>query len=139
MTVSAPQRSAHFSFSTSASVPEETGEAPMFALIFVREARPIVLEPVVELEITAADGQAGDISGDLSARRGQVSGTTPLPGGQLVVRAQAPLAELSGYQSRLNTLTGGQGRYTMAFSHYDAVPPTVQSKLVAQHQVRDDE
>ncbi|HSV71198.1 MAG TPA: elongation factor G [Methylibium sp.] len=105
----------------------------------VREARPIVLEPVVELEITAADGQVGDITGDLSARRGQVSGTAALGNGQLAVRAQAPLAELSGYQTRLNTLTGGQGRYTMAFSHYDAVPPSVQGKLVAQHQVRDEE
>ncbi len=105
----------------------------------VREARPIVLEPVVELQITAADGQAGDISGDLSARRGQVSSTASRPDGQLVLRAQAPLAELSGYQTRLNTLTGGQGRYTMAFSHYDAVPPSVQTRLVAQHQVRDDE
>ena len=105
----------------------------------VREARPIVLEPVVELEITAADGQVGDITGDLSARRGQVNGTAALGNGQLAVRAQAPLAELSGYQTRLNTLTGGQARYTMSFSHYDAVPPAVQGKLVAQHQVRDEE
>jgi elongation factor G len=105
----------------------------------VREARPIVLEPVVELEITAADGQVGDITGDLSARRGQVNGTAALGNGQLAVRAQAPLAELSGYQTRLNTLTGGQARYTMSFSHYDAVPPAVQGKLIAQHQVRDEE
>ncbi|HKX93108.1 MAG TPA: elongation factor G, partial [Methylibium sp.] len=105
----------------------------------VREARPIVLEPVVELEITAADGQVGDITGDLSSRRGQVNGTAVLGNGQLAVRAQAPLAELSGYQTRLNTLTGGQARYTMSFSHYDAVPPAVQGKLVAQHQVRDEE
>lgn len=105
----------------------------------VREARPIVLEPMVEIEIAAADAHMGDITGDLSARRGQVSGTDTLGEGQLAIRGLAPLAELVGYQSRLNTLTGGQGRYTIAFSHYEAVPPGTQQKLVAQHKVAEEE
>ena len=59
-------------------------------------------------------------------------------GGALTVLAQAPLAELASYQSRLNSLTGGQGRYTIAFSHYEPVPPTVQAQLASQYKVKDD-
>jgi len=105
----------------------------------LREARPAVLEPIVHIEITAPDGAMGDITGDLSSRRGLVSGTTNGAPGQMVVKGLAPLSELSGYQSRLNALTSGQGRYTVELSHYEAVPPTVQQQLMAQFKVRDDE
>ncbi|MBL0420410.1 elongation factor G [Ramlibacter sp. AW1] len=105
----------------------------------VREARPVVLEPVVDVEITAPETAMGDITGDLSARRGQVSGTSHVAAGQVVVRGQAALSELIGYQSRLNAMTAGQGRYTLALSHYDPVPPHVQQQLVSQHQVRDED
>jgi elongation factor G len=57
----------------------------------------------------------------------------------LAVLGQAPLAELSSYQSRLNAMTGGQGRYTLAFSHYQAVPPSVQAQLVSQYKVKEEE
>lgn len=103
------------------------------------EARPIVLEPVVDLEIMAPQEAMGDITGDLSSRRGLVSGTTSGTGGTLGVRGQAPLAELASYQSRLNAMTGGQGRYTLQFSHYEAVPPGVQQQLASQYKVRDEE
>jgi elongation factor G len=56
----------------------------------------------------------------------------------MVVRGHAPLSELAGYQSRLNALTGGQGRYTIELSHYEAVPPGVQAQLMAAYQVHDD-
>ncbi len=105
----------------------------------VREARPIVLEPIVKLEITAPDVAMGDITGDLSARRGLVNGTHNGAPGVMVVKGQAPLSELSGYQLRLNALTAGQGRYTVELSHYEAVPPTVQTQLMAQFKVRDDD
>jgi elongation factor G len=105
----------------------------------VREARPIVLEPVVNIEVSAPDGALGDITGDLSAKRGLVSGTSNGAAGTMVVRGQAPLSELASYQSRLNAMTSGQGRYTLAFSHYDPVPPAMQQKLVSQHQVRDED
>ena len=105
----------------------------------VMKARPIVLEPIVKVEITAPDGAMGDITGDLSAKRGQVSGTQNLAGGSIVVNGQVPLSELSGYQARLNGMTGGQGRYTLALSHYEAVPPTVQSQLAAQFKPREDD
>jgi elongation factor G len=105
----------------------------------VREARPIVLEPIVHVEITAPDTAMGDITGDLSSRRGVVSGTANGAPGWIIVRGQAPMSELAGYQSRLNSLTSGQGRYTIELSHYEAVPPNVQQQLVAQFQVKDDE
>jgi elongation factor G len=105
----------------------------------LREARPVVLEPIVHIEITAPDAAMGDITGDLSSRRGLVNGTTNGAPGQMVVKGLAPLSELSGYQSRLNALTSGQGRYTVELSHYEAVPPTVQQQLMAQFKVRDDD
>lgn len=105
----------------------------------VRAASPVVLEPVVNVEITAPEVAMGDITGDLSARRGQVNGTRGVQAGTLAVLGQVPLSELSGYQSRLNALTGGQGAYTLSFSHYEAVPPAVQQQLASQHRVRDEE
>jgi elongation factor G len=105
----------------------------------VRAARPIVLEPVATVEITAPEHAMGDIAGDLSSRRGQVNGTHNGSGGSVTIKGQAPLAELAGYQSRLNAMTSGQGRYALALSHYDPVPPTVQTQLTTQHKVKDDD
>lgn len=99
----------------------------------VQAARPCVLEPIVDVEILAPEPHIGDVTGDLAARRAQVSGTRSDAPGMLTVLAQAPLGELEGYGSRLNALTGGQGRYTFAFSHYEPVPPTLQAKLAAQY------
>ncbi|HZY15003.1 MAG TPA: elongation factor G [Ramlibacter sp.] len=104
----------------------------------VQAARPCLLEPMVDVEITAPEQHMGDITGDLAARRGQVSGTQSSNTGALTVLAQAPLAELSSYQLRLNSLTGGEGRYTIAFSHYEPVPPTLQSQLVAQFKPKEE-
>jgi elongation factor G len=105
----------------------------------VREARPIVLEPIVHVEITAPDGSLGDLTGDLSARRGMVSGTATESNGDVIVRGQAPLSELIGYQNRLNAMTAGQGRYTIALSHYEAVPPTMQQQLVSEFRTQEDD
>jgi len=105
----------------------------------IRAARPIVLEPIVHIEIGAPDAAMGDIAGDLSSKRGQVSGTSNGAAGTMIVRGQVPMSELNGYQSRLNAMTSGQGRYTIALSHYEAVPPTVQQQLIAAHQVHDEE
>jgi len=105
----------------------------------IREARPIVLEPIVHVEITAPDAAMGDITGDLSAKRGLVNGTANGAAGTVTIRGQAPLSELAGYQSRLNAMTQGQGRYTIELSHYEAAPPAAQQQLVASHTVRDDD
>ena len=105
----------------------------------VRAARPIVLEPVVNVEIDAPEATMGDIAGDLSSRRGQINGTANGAHGKVTIRGQAPLAELAGYQSRLNAMTSGQGHYALALSHYDPVPPTVQQQLMGQFKVRDED
>jgi elongation factor G len=99
----------------------------------ILEAHPIVLEPIVDVEISAPAAAMGDITGDLASRRGQVSGTDTQLGGSIVVRGQAPAAELIGYAMRLNAMTSGEGHYTIAFSHYEPAPPHVQSALRAQH------
>lgn len=105
----------------------------------IQAARPIVLEPVVRVDIEAPEQAIGDITGDLSSRRGMVSGTAGGAAGTGMIRGQVPLSELSGYQSRLNALTSGQGRYTMELSHYEAVPPAIQQNLMGQHKQRDEE
>ena len=81
----------------------------------------------------------GDITGDLSAKRGQVNGTQALQAGSITVNGLVPLSELSGYQARLNGMTGGQGRYMLEASHYEAVPPSVQALLTSQYKVKDDD
>ena len=98
----------------------------------VSRARPIVLEPVVELEVTAPQGNMGDIAGDLSGKRGRVGGTESLAGGYVAISGQAPLSELTRYQTELKSVTGGAGSFTMGFSHYDPVPRPIQDKLMAE-------
>ncbi len=105
----------------------------------IAKARPIVLEPIVSIEIGAPEQAMGDITGDLSSRRGMVTGTSNLAAGSVQIRGRAPMSELANYQSRLNALTAGQGRYTIALSHYDPVPPTVQQELTKGWQVREEE
>ena len=97
------------------------------------KARGIVLEPIVNLEVHCPAEKMGDIAGDLSARRGQVTGTQTLNGGALAVAGTVPLAELEGYGSRLKAFTGGHGSYTMALARYDPAPPNVQQQLAAEY------
>ncbi|MDI4634904.1 elongation factor G [Pelomonas sp. V22] len=105
----------------------------------VREARPLVLEPIVQIEISAPEHAMGDITGDLASRRGQVNGTRANVPGIISVQGLAPLAELASYQTRLNAMTSGQGRYTVALAHYQPVPPNTQAALVAAHRTQDED
>ena len=99
----------------------------------ISKARPIVLEPIVSLEVHCPAEKMGDIAGDLSSRRGQVTGTQTLAGGALAVSGTAPLAELDGYGSRLKAATGGHGSYTMALARYEPAPAQVQQQLAAEY------
>jgi len=97
------------------------------------KARPIVLEPIVNVEITAPDARMGDIAGELSGHRGHIKGSdTPRPG-LVQISAQAPLSELEHFPARLKSLTAGHGSYSLEFSHYEAAPPQLQHKLVTAH------
>jgi elongation factor G len=102
----------------------------------LEKARPIVLEPIVSVEIVAPDANMGDITGDLSGRRGQVTGTRNLAGSQMAITGAVPLAELDGYANRLKSITAGRGAYSMQLSHYEPVPPPVQRELAASYQAK---
>ena len=93
----------------------------------------------MRIEITSPTGATGDITGDLATRRGRVSGSHSLAGQRTRISALVPLAELTDYQSRVKSLTGGEGAYTMELSHYDPVPPRKQQELMkAFRQVEED-
>jgi elongation factor G len=99
----------------------------------VQKARPCLLEPIVNMEITIPAEYVGDIAGDLSGKRGRVQGQDMLPGNMMVIKAQVPLAEIANYDSQLKSVTGGQGSYSMTLSHYEVVPPNVQQQVIAQY------
>jgi elongation factor G len=105
----------------------------------IQKARPIALEPIANIEIFAPDANMGDLAGDLSGKRGQITGTQNLRGSMVKIKGLVPLSELNNYHSRLKSMTGGQGSYSIELSHYEAVPPTVQQQLVAQKKVTQEE
>ena len=95
----------------------------------VGKARPIVLEPIVNVEVAIPEHDVGDVTGGLAGKRARILGTDTQRGGELVIKAQAPLAELVDYPTELKSMTGGRGRYSLDLSHYEAVPPNVQKQL----------
>jgi elongation factor G len=105
----------------------------------VRAAGPIVLEPIVNIEIVAPEAAIGDLTGDLSSRRGHITGTNPRPGGTASITGEVPLAEITDYASRLKSLTGGQGTYSIEFARHAQVPPQVQQKLAAAFRPQEEE
>ena len=98
----------------------------------IRSSSPIILEPVVDIEVLAPEAAIGDLTGDLSSKRGQVTGTQPRGVGTISISGKVPLAELDDYQGRLKSLTGGQGSYSISFSHYAPVPAGTQQQLASQ-------
>jgi elongation factor G len=105
----------------------------------IHKANPIVLEPIVSVQITAPAHSIGDITGDLATKRARINGNDSLPGQRATVSALVPLAEITDYQSRLKSLTGGEGTFTMDLSHYDPVPPRKQQELMQAHRPRAEE
>ncbi len=97
----------------------------------VQECQPVLLEPIMELEIEVPEDYMGDVIGDLNARRGRVLGMEA-KGKIQVIRAQAPLAEIQRYALDLNAITGGRGTFRMRFSHYEEVPPNIAEKIIAE-------
>ncbi|UJJ57444.1 elongation factor G [Rhodanobacter denitrificans] len=97
----------------------------------VGKAKPIVLEPIVNVEVAIPEHSVGDVTGGLAGKRARILGTDTQRGGELVIKAQAPLAELTDYPTELKSMTGGRGRYSLDLSHYEAVPPIVQKQLSA--------
>jgi elongation factor G len=97
----------------------------------VDKIKPTILEPIMHIEVVAPVECSGDIMGDLNSRRGRVQGME-MRGKNQVIKAQAPMAEMLDYQSKLNSITGARGSYHMEFSHYDPVPGQIAQKIVEQ-------
>jgi elongation factor G len=102
-------------------------------------ARPVLLEPIVDLEVTVPSKYTGAILGDLNTKRARIENQDSLPGDLAVIKAKAPLAEVTRYAAQLGSITQGQGSYTMEFSHYDQVPGNVQQQIVSKAKVAADE
>jgi elongation factor G len=97
------------------------------------KARPIVLEPIVNVQIVAPEQKMGDIAGELSGHRGQIKGSDAPRPGTVQIMAQAPLSEMEQFPARLKSITAGHGSYTLEFSHYEAAPPQLQQRLISAH------
>ncbi|MGB3269794.1 MAG: elongation factor G [Rhodanobacter sp.] len=95
----------------------------------VAKAHPVLLEPIVNVEVAIPEHHVGDVTGSLAGKRARILGTDTQRGGELVIKAQAPLAELVDYPTELKSMTGGRGRYSLDLSHYEAAPATVQKQL----------
>ncbi len=95
------------------------------------DAHPILLEPIMNVEVTTPADHAGDVIGDLNSRRGRIVGMEPA-GEIAAVRAQAPMAEMLTYEPALRSMTGGRGGYSMEFSHYEEVPAFLAEKIIKE-------
>jgi len=105
----------------------------------IAKARPIVLEPIVNLDASVPEAHVGDVTGSLASKRARINGTDSMRGGELVVKAQVPMAEVGDYANELKAVTGGIGRYTIEFSHYEPVPPQVQKQLAEAYRPKAEE
>ncbi|MFW2406008.1 MAG: elongation factor G, partial [Gammaproteobacteria bacterium] len=104
----------------------------------IGKAAPIVLEPIAHVEVTTTADHVGDITGHLAGVRGRIHGNDTLSGNHVRITAEVPVSELGDYQTTLKSLTGGEGAFTMAFDHYDAVPPDVQKRLIQEFRPTED-
>ena len=96
----------------------------------VRKANPVILEPMMAVEVETPEEKMGDVMGDLSSRRGMIQGMEDLAGGSKAIRAEVPLAEMFGYSTTLRSLTQGRATYTMEFKHYSEAPKTVAEAII---------
>jgi elongation factor G len=105
----------------------------------MEKARPVVMEPIVNMDVQVPQDAIGSVTGDLSGRRGKVLGTRSLPLGRIVVMGQAPLAEFDDYPERLKAMTGGSATFTLEMAEYEKVPDHLQRELTANYTRKVDE
>ncbi len=98
----------------------------------VQQAKPVLLEPIMKMEVIVPEEFMGDVIGDLNSRRGKVLGMDTRPGGMQVIRAEVPMAEVLRYEPDLTSITSGRGAFTMEFSHYAEVPAQIAEKIIAE-------
>lgn len=102
----------------------------------VKRAKPVILEPIMKVEIVTPEDYFGDLMGDVSSRRGNITGTDDRNGSK-IIDAEIPLSEMFGYATDLRSRTQGRGQYTMQFSHYNEVPKSVAEKIIGERAVKD--
>jgi elongation factor G len=105
----------------------------------IEKARPIILEPIVNITVDTPNNHVGDITSDLSSKHGRISATDSGPNGHALISGQVPLSALDRYHSSLKSLTGGEGSYSMEFSHYETVPGNIQKDLITRHEGQADD
>jgi elongation factor G len=105
----------------------------------VQDAKPIVLEPIMKIEVTAPTDTLGSVIGDLNSKRGKVQGVEPQAGGNEKVAALVPMSEMLVYANQLQSMTSGRGLYSMEFSHYEELPAHMTAKLVAEREKHKEE
>jgi len=105
----------------------------------VRNAKPVLMEPVVSIEILAPQKQMGDLTSDIMGKRGRIQTTDIVGDGMCIIRAHAPLGELQTYSNQLKSMTAGQGSFTMEYSHDEPAPAHVQAEVVAQYKPHPEE
>ena len=98
----------------------------------MRRANPVLLEPIMAVEVETPEEKMGDVMGDLSSRRGVIQGMDDIAGGGKAIRAEVPLAEMFGYATTLRSLTQGRATYTMEFKHYAEAPRNVAEAVIAE-------
>lgn len=116
----------------------KTAASMAFRNVF-QQAKPALLEPIVKIEVTVPGDRLGDISSDMSGRRGRVLGMASAGGDLQTVIAEVPLAEVTTYARALSSITGGQGSYTMDFSHYDVVPGNITQQIIQKAKLEEEE
>lgn len=109
----------------------KTAAAHCFRDLFM-QAKPTLLEPIVAMEITVPSDKIGEVTSDLSTRRGRMEGMDEIPGGYTMLHAKAPLAQVMTYARALSSMTSGQGSFTMEFASYELVPPNEQQKIIEE-------
>jgi elongation factor G len=98
----------------------------------MRKASPVLLEPMMSVEVETPEDYTGTVMGDLSSRRGMVQGMDDMAGGSKVVKAEVPLAEMFGYSTALRSATQGRATYTMEFKHYSEAPKSVAEAIMSK-------
>lgn len=105
----------------------------------IAKAKPQILEPIVDLTVSAPEQHMGDITGGLASKRARINGTDAARNGEIIIKAQVPLSELTNYATELKGATAGRGRYDIDFSHYEPVPGNVQKQLIDSYRPHADE
>jgi elongation factor G len=97
----------------------------------MRKANPVLLEPIMKVEVSVPEEYMGDVIGDINSRRGRIEGMDDIGGGKMI-RSFVPLSEMFGYSTDLRSRTQGRGNYSMFFEKYEPVPKSVQEKILSE-------